>query len=88
MTFFLLFTLAVREDNPLQKYMSWLPNNRVISMVLEWKNAVNEFYPKKIVFLEKAKSELKKSEPSVFCKHFTAFLKFTSIEFKNASLVI
>ncbi|MBL57293.1 MAG: hypothetical protein CMP61_08900 [Flavobacteriales bacterium] len=60
MTFFLLFTLSLRKDKPLEKYMSWLPNNKVISMVLEWRNAVNETYPKKIIFLEKAQDELEK----------------------------
>ncbi len=54
MTFFLLFTLSVREDKPLEKYMEWLPNNRVISMILERKDAQNKSFPKRVDFLEKA----------------------------------
>lgn len=81
MTFFLLFTLTVREDKPLQKYMSWLPNNKVLSMVLEWKNAVNEFYPKKIIFLEKAKSGLDKYKLTEL--EVTHALKDGNVEFMH-----
>lgn len=81
MTFFLLFTLTVREDRPLKKYMSWLPNNKVLSMVLEWKNAVNEFFPKRIEFLEKAKSGLKKNKLTEL--EVTHALKDGDVEFMN-----
>lgn len=54
MTLFLIFTLSVREDKPLKKYMEWLPNNRVLSMILERTDAQNKVYPKHIEFLDSA----------------------------------
>ncbi len=52
MTLFLIFTLSVREDKPLDKYMEWLPNNRVLSMILERTDAQNKVYPKHVEFLD------------------------------------
>lgn len=58
MTIFLFFTLSVRKDKPLEKYMEWTPNNKVISMVLERKDAQNKFHPKKIDFVGDTKLTL------------------------------
>tara|TARA_Y100001934_G_scaffold281197_1_gene390133 strand:- start:5695 stop:6075 length:381 start_codon:yes stop_codon:yes gene_type:complete len=58
MSAFLLFTLSVRKDKPLEKYLSWLPNAKVISMLTEMKNAQNKTYPKRIDFVESALSAL------------------------------
>ena len=35
MSAFLLFTLSVRKDKPLEKYLNWLPNAKVISINLD-----------------------------------------------------
>ena len=51
MSAFLLFTLSVRQDKPLKKYLSWLPNPKVISMLTEIRNAQNKTYPKKLQIL-------------------------------------
>lgn len=58
MTFFLFFTLSVREDKPLDKYMEWLPNTRVISMILERKDAQRKVYPKKVDFTTQATQKI------------------------------
>ena len=54
MSAFLLFTLSVRKDKPLEKYLSWLPNSKVISMLTEIRNAQNKTYPKRIEFVDSA----------------------------------
>lgn len=54
MTAFLFFTLSVREDKPLEKYSEWFPNDRVISMITEMRNAQNKVYPKRIDFIDSA----------------------------------
>jgi hypothetical protein len=54
MSAFLLFTLSVRSDKPLEKYLSWLPNSKVISMLTEIRNAQNKTYPKRIEFVDSA----------------------------------
>ena len=59
MSAFLLFTLSVRQDKPLKKYLSWLPNPKVISMLTEIRNAQNKTYPKKIQFVDSASTALK-----------------------------
>ena len=51
MTALLLFTLSVREDKPLETYMAWTPNNKVISMITERITAQNKVYPKRIDFI-------------------------------------
>lgn len=81
MTIFLLFTLSVREDKPLQKYMSWLPNNKVLSMVLEWKNAMHESFPKRIEFLDMAQEGLKKHKLTEL--EITHALKDGDVEFMH-----
>jgi hypothetical protein len=52
MTFFLLFTLSVREDKPLDKYTDWMPGNRVLSQMLERKNPDGKSMSKKIDLIE------------------------------------
>tara|TARA_B110000211_G_C14078295_1_gene553226 strand:- start:940 stop:1416 length:477 start_codon:yes stop_codon:yes gene_type:complete len=52
MSFFLLFTLSVREDKPLDKYTDWMPGNRVLSLMLERKNPDGKSIPKKIDLLK------------------------------------
>ena len=51
MSFFLFFTLSVREDKPLDKYTDWMPGNRVLSMILERKNPEGKSIAKKIDLL-------------------------------------
>lgn len=71
MTAFLLFTLSVRKDKPLEKYMNWLPNPKVISMLTEIRNAQNKVYPKKIEFIDSVLTKLNK-------------LQITELEVKHA----
>ena len=42
------------KDKPLEKYLSWLPNSKVISMLTEIRNAQNKTYPKRIEFIDSA----------------------------------
>lgn len=42
--------------------MEWLPNNRALSMITEWKNATNEVFPKRIEFIDSAVTALNKLE--------------------------
>lgn len=58
MTFFLFFTLSVRKDKPLDKYMEWLPNTRVVSMILERTDAQRKVYPKKVEFTTSASQKI------------------------------
>ena len=62
MTAFLLFTLSVREDKPLETYMAWTPNNKVISMITERITAQNKVYPKRIDFVDSAVTALDELE--------------------------
>jgi hypothetical protein len=71
MTAFLLFTLSVRKDKPLEKYLNWLPNPKVISMLTEIKNAQNKVYPKRIEFIDSAINAL-------------STLQLTELEVKHA----
>lgn len=48
MSFFLFFTLSVREDKPLDKYTQWTPGNRVLTMMLSRKGVDGELISKKI----------------------------------------
>jgi|TARA_B110000261_G_C13054427_1_gene345582 hypothetical protein len=52
MSFFLFFTLSVREDKPLDKYTDWMPGNRVISMMLSRKGVDGERLAKQIDLLK------------------------------------
>lgn len=58
MTAFLIFTLSVREDRPLDKYMEWLPNNKVLSMILEVRDAQGNVYSKKINYSDTASQQM------------------------------
>ena len=58
MSAFLFFTLSVRQDKPLKKYLSWVPNPKVISMLTEIRNAQNKTYPKRIEFVDSALTAL------------------------------
>ena len=60
MTFFLFFTLASRSDKPLEKYMQWTPNQKVISNILERTNPKNEVFPKRVDLLESTKQKVEK----------------------------
>lgn len=62
MTAFLLFTLSVRQDKPLEKYMDWFPNDRVISMITERTNAQNKVFPKRVDFIGSAVTALETFE--------------------------
>jgi len=59
MSFFLFFTLSVREDKPLDKYTDWMPGNRVLSLMLERKNPDGKSMAKKIDLLEPVPDSLK-----------------------------
>lgn len=82
MTLFLIFTLSVREDKPLEKYSEWLPNNRVISMILERKGAQNKVYPKQIEFLDSAIQAADKY--GITQLEITHALKEGDVEFSHA----
>jgi hypothetical protein len=61
MSFFLFFTLSVREDKPLDKYTDWMPGNRVLSTMLERKNPNGKSQSKKIDLVEAVPDSLKAS---------------------------
>jgi len=58
MSFFLFFTLSVREDKPLEKYTDWMPGNRVVSMMLSRKGVDGERLAKKIDLLKSVPDSL------------------------------
>ncbi len=59
MFFFLYFTLSVREDQPLKKWGMWLPENKVISMIMDRYTADGNIVNKNILFSDPAKIAVK-----------------------------
>jgi hypothetical protein len=57
MCFFIYFTLAVRPDNPLKKWGQWLPNNKVITMILDRETAAGSV-PRRIYYSDAAKVKM------------------------------
>lgn len=58
MFLFLLFTLSVREDKPLKKWLEWLPENKVKSMILDRQTFAGQVLPKAIIYSNSALIQL------------------------------
>ena len=58
MFLFLLFSLSVRQDNPIKKWTQWLPGNKVKAMILDRYEATGGTLPKNIIYSEEAKLSL------------------------------
>lgn len=59
MSAFLLFTLSVRPDQPLKRWASWLPENKVIAMILELPSVTEKPLPKEVRFSDDALTSMK-----------------------------
>lgn len=60
MLLFLLFSLSVRQDDPLKKWSQWLPGNKVKAMILDRENATGDVLAKNIIYSDSAKLSLEK----------------------------
>lgn len=58
MSLFLVFSLSVRQDDPIKKWTQWLPSNKVKSMILDRYDATGGTLAKNIIYTEKAKNSL------------------------------
>lgn len=59
MTVFIIFTLSFRDDNPLEAWLGWLPERRVLTMVNEHVLADGKRKPKAIEYSPIAECALK-----------------------------
>jgi hypothetical protein len=57
MSFFIYFSLAVRQDDPLKKWGQWMPSNKVKAMILDRETASGTV-PRVIDFTEGAKTKM------------------------------
>jgi len=57
MSFFIYFSLAVRQDDPLKKWGQWMPSNKVKAMILDRETASGTV-PRIIDFSEEAKYKM------------------------------
>ncbi|MFT6715480.1 MAG: hypothetical protein ACJA0Q_000107 [Saprospiraceae bacterium] len=59
MCFFIYFTLAVRQDDPLKKWGQWMPGNKVKAMILDRETASGTL-PKRIYYNDQVKEKMER----------------------------